>query len=249
MPKSVTSNSNSLTAADLVLEMLENILADPEMDLHAKLDQLHELSIGHTFFDSPQQVVTIISVLAEIIASDSNPEVRAASLGVMEQIIALEEKAELEQGKPTIDWRVVNVMLHAAKKQEKLDTEEAVLLSTQENAMLDVQKMALESSLKIKAVELQLETLKLDPVIKVIAKPGVVLSPTVTSERPRVQGVTPPILEKGAEPPIMKFLRSVADTDNEEHIRALASRIITKIENLTSLKPPSFAKPAPQQVD
>ncbi|MDP9127839.1 MAG: hypothetical protein M3N08_06245 [Pseudomonadota bacterium] len=46
------------------------------------------------------------------------------------------------------------------------------------------------------------------------------------------------------EPPIMKFLRSVADTDDEESIRALALKVIAKINNLTP-QAQHAARPAP----
>jgi hypothetical protein len=223
MPKAWALKNTAPSSAGMVLDMLENILADPEMDIQEKLGQLYALSVWHTFFDSPEQVVRIISVLANIIASDPSPKVRTAALGVMEQIIALEEKAEAEQGKPTIDWRTVDVLLREAKKQTKLDIKEAAVFAARPNAM---------------------QAIKPKPFVTASPDASIASAPAPVAERPQPCGVKIPAMEKNPEPPIMQFLRSVADTDNEEHIRALAKRIIARIGNLTAIKPPSSLAPA-----
>jgi cell division protein ZapA (FtsZ GTPase activity inhibitor) len=227
----------TISSASMVLDMLANILADSKIDIYKKLDQLHELSVERTIFDSPEQVVKIISVLANIISSDPDSEVRLAALGVMEQMIALEEKAEAEQGKPVIDWRTVNVLLRAARQQTEQDTEAAALINTQQKSTAAIkQKSHICMPLQIPRPEPGLKAVKLESFVAINAHSPIMQVPMPLTDAPRPRGMKPTPVEEKYEPPIMKFLRSVADTDEEEHIRALATRIIVKIENLTSLK-------------
>jgi len=197
MSQAATLKNDSLSPCKMVLDMLENILDQPTMDIHEKLDELLELCVERISFDSPERAVQIISVLAKIIASDPNPKVRVAALKVMERMIALEEKAEAEHGKPAINWHMVNVLLHKAQKQTERDT------------------------------------------LVVTAQPGLI-APLPVAERPQPHAMGTLAMEEGARPQtIMRFLRSIANTDDQEHIRTLANRVIAKIENLTVQESPS----------
>jgi hypothetical protein len=271
MPTASALKNITSSPAETVLEMIGGILNTPKMDIHTKLAALRELCVERITFDSPEQAVKIISALADIISSDPEPEVRIAALEAMERMISLEQKAEAERGKPVIDWRTVNVLWREAKKQTELDIipvaarsgapapespspppevapevfasespefpeghapssndispQEAALLAVQENAVAAVKQAHVP-----------------------IAPPSPeMLAAGPIADRPQPSGAKTPAVEEKAEPPIMKFLRSVADTDNEEHIRVLANRIIEKIETLTALKPPTPQTPAPTE--
>lgn len=208
MPKPLVLEDIPLSPSGTVLDIVENILGQPTMNIHEKLEELHELCVERISFDSPERVVQIISVLAKIISSDPNPKVRAAALKVMEWMIILEEKAEAKQGKPAIDWHTVDVLLHKAQKQTTSDS------------------LAMTARPVPASPEINLS-------------PKIVLDmPVPVAERPQPHGIKPPAAEEKPEPPIMKFLRSVANTDDQEHIRELATRVIAKIQNLTAQESP-----------
>jgi hypothetical protein len=158
----------------------------------------------------------------------------------MEQMIALQEKAERD--KPPIDWAKVNVQLRAAKKQTEHDSKEAALAAAEKDGVAAAIKQALIllpqapilTALKPKAINTEPT-----PIDELGVVTSIALASLPDDERPPPRHVKTPLMEEKIEPPIMKFLRSVANADDEEIIRKLAQRIILKIETLTNLKPPS----------
>ena len=216
MPQADALKTISSSPAEVALEMIEHIRDDRTMDIQKKLAHLNELCLEHVSFHEPGEALKVIAILGGIISSDPNPEVRAAALQVMERMIALEEKAENEQHRAAIDWCKVDVLLSHAKQQ----TEQAPLAVAAQGNPESVMAIAEQT-----------------PTLPIIASPRV-------AERPQPAGATTPALEDAVEPPILKFLRSVAGTDSDANIRLLADRVMARIANLTNQGPQAPLTPA-----
>jgi hypothetical protein len=218
MPQVLTIERTSASSAEVALKMVETMRRAGKMDIQKKLDQLHELGVERIILDSPEQAFKIIAMLGNIISSNPSSEVRVAALEAMEHMIALEEKAELEHGKKAVYWLAVDLLLSHAKQETEMSGPEAPSPRDEGNAEITDEQTDVPAA-----------------------------TSAVVAVRPQMAGVKAPAIESVAEPPIMKFLRSVAGTDSDESIRALANRVLARIENMTALKPSPPAAPAPTE--
>lgn len=224
----------------MIANMLENTLVDPAVDIHQKFDELNALSTKLAYSTLSEELAEIIAMLMKVVTSRFSPDVYSVLQDVMSRKVLLQRKEKDKLDKLILQGMTVKSLGRESRPQKKLNLIEENILDPQKNEedAFEQKKtswlLLLLWLLLLPTENKPLITRKRDVNSRMAAVPLHIIS--------QLTDMKIHVAEENTEQQIIKFLRSFSDTENDEHVRVLATRIISKIEKLMAPKAQKLSK-------